>query len=424
MKQEVKQLFEALEKSVSPFHGVYAAGEQLEKAGFTRLTMDGKWNLEPGEGYYLLPYDSSLVGFFIGEDFKAGDMLRIEAAHTDWPCFKVKPSPEKNGGYGSLNVEVYGGPILNTWLDRPLSAAGRVSLKSEQIFEPKVVLVDFKRPICIIPNLAIHMNRKLNEGYELNKQIDLLPLAGMEMEGEWFLEALAKELSVDKEDILDYEINLYNPEKPELIGFKEDIISSPRLDNITSMQACVTGLLEGKRKSGINAIALFDNEEVGSQTKQGGDSQMLPLILERVYLALGQDKEEYLRAVAGGMMLSADVAHAIHPNRPEKCDITNQIYLNDGVTLKLSGNQKYATDCEAIGIVEQICQKEEISYRKFANRSDILGGSTLGRLTSSILPMKTVDLGIPMLAMHSARETMGSEDQESIVRLMKAFFSL
>lgn len=423
MSQDIKQLCKMLERSVSPFHAVAEAAKQLAKAGFDELSLDKTWELQNGKGYYVKAYDSALIAFRIGEERKAGDMLRIEAAHTDWPCMKLKPKPEKKGDYAQLNVEVYGGPILNTWLDRPLSVAGRVAVRSKNVFEPKLMLVDFKRPVCVIPNLAIHMNRKVNEGVELNRQVDLLPLFGGKKDGDWFMELLAKELSVKPEDILDYDLNLYNLDKPQVAGVEEDMLLSPRIDNITSVQACVTGLINGQRSEGINVIALFDNEEVGSKTKQGGDSMILSFVLEKMYLALGEGKEEYLNAVAGGMLLSVDVAHAIHPNHPEKCDITNQIHLNEGVALKLSGTQRYATDCQAIAIVEQLCKKNKISYKKFANRSDIQGGSTLGSLASSLLPMKTVDMGVPVLAMHSACETMGMKDQESLCKLMKEFFS-
>lgn len=423
MNENMKTLCTMLEESVSPFHAVEAAAKQLQAAGFEELAMDRSWKLENGKGYYLKVYGSTLIGFTIGAKRQKGDMLRMEAAHTDWPCLKIKPLPEKAGNYALLNVEVYGGPVLNTWLDRPLSVAGRVAVRSKNAFEPDVRLVDFKRPICMIPNLAIHMNRKVNEGVELNRQVDMLPLFGGKQDEKWFMNSLAKELSVEMDDILDYELNLYNLDKPEIVGLEEDMLCAPRLDNITSVQACVSGLLAADRKDGINLIALFDNEEVGSKTKQGGDSKLLSLVLEKLYLALGESREDYLNAVAGGMLLSVDVAHAIHPNHPEKCDITNQIYLNDGVALKISGTQRYATDCEAIAIVEQLCKQNEIAYKKFANRSDIPGGSTLGSLASSQLPMKTVDMGVPMLAMHSARETMGVNDQENLCKLMKAFFA-
>lgn len=422
MKDSKTTLCTMLKESVSPFHAVEAAAKQLKSAGFQELVLEQSWKLENGKGYYLKIYGSALIGFTIGAERKRGDMLRIEAAHTDWPCLKLKPLPEKKGQYAVLNVEVYGGPVLNTWLDRPLSVAGKVAVRSQNSFQPDIRLIDFKRPVCIIPNLAIHMNRKVNEGVELNRQVDMLPLFGGKQEEQWFMKALAKELSVEVEDILDYELNLYNLDSPEIVGLEEDMLCAPRLDNITSVQACVSGLLAAGRKDGVNLIALFDNEEVGSKTKQGGDSGLLSLVLEKLYLALGENREDYLNAVAGGMMLSVDVAHAIHPNHPEKCDITNQICLNDGVAIKVSGNQRYATDCEAVAIVEQLCRQKKIAYKKFANRSDIPGGSTLGSLASSHLPMKTVDMGVPILAMHSARETMGIKDQEDLCRLMTAFF--
>lgn len=412
-----------LEKSVSPFHACAEAARQLEKAGFEELMPDETWKLQNGKGYYVKVYDSALIAFRIGEERKKKDMLRIEAAHTDWPCMKLKPNPEKKGDYAQLNVEVYGGPILNTWLDRPLSIAGRAAIRGKKAFEPKLLLVDFKRPVCVIPNLAIHMNRKVNEGVELNRQTDLLPLCGGKREGRWFTELLAEELSIKPEELLDYELNLYNMDKPVSAGVDGDMLLSPRIDNISSVQACVSGLIHGQRKDGINVIALFDNEEVGSKTKQGGDSLVLSMMLEKLYLALSESREDYLNAIAAGMLLSVDVAHAIHPNHAEKCDITNQIHLNEGVALKLSGTQRYATDSQAIAVAEQICREHDISYKKFANRSDIPGGSTLGSLASSLLPMKTVDMGIPILAMHSASETMGVKDYENLCRLMRAFFS-
>lgn len=422
MGSDIKQLSKMIQKCVSPFHAVEEAAAQLEKAGFSEVFPGKPWEILGGRGYYARIYGSALIGFTIGEERQRGDMLRIGTAHTDWPCFKIKTLPEKQGQYAQLNVEVYGGPILNTWMDRPLSIAGRVALRSKKVFEPEVRLLDFKHPVCVIPNLAIHMNRKVNEGVELNRQIDLLPLCGTKRDGNWFIKELAKELSVEAKDILDYELNLYNADQPVLAGFDKELLLAPRIDNISSVQACLGGLIDGKRKDGINLIALFDNEEVGSRTKQGGDSMLLSQVIEKLYLSLGETREDYLDALAGGMMLSVDVAHAIHPNHPEKCDITNQICLNDGVVVKKSGTQRYATDCTADSAVEQICRKNKIAYRCFANRSDIPGGSTLGSLASSLLAMRTVDIGVPILAMHSAMETMGVKDQESLCRLMVEFF--
>ncbi len=422
MKQDIDTLCRVLGNSTSPFHTVKEAIEQFSLAGFQELIWEEDWKVEKGKGYFLRVYGSSLIAFIIGENWEAKDMLRIEAAHADFPCFKIKPLPEKIGRYAVLNVEVYGGPIFNTWLDRPLSIAGRVALRGKEAFVPEIRLLDMEEPVCIIPNLAIHMNRKINEGIELNRQVDLLPLAGIKERGDWFLKEIADRLEVRQEEILDYELNLYNVDKPTVFGFQKEMLTSPRIDNITSVQACVSGLIHSGKEKGIHVVALFDNEEVGSKTKQGGDSMLLSYILERLYLALGKGRAEYLSAIAGGMMLSVDVAHAIHPNHPEKCDITNQIYLNDGVALKQSGTQRYATDCEATAIIEQLCYENQIAYKKFANRSDIPGGSTLGSLQSSILPMRTVDMGIPILAMHSARETMGVTDYKSLCKLMEVFF--
>ena len=423
MGSDIKQFCKMLEKSVSPFHAVEEAAAQLDKAGFTELSLDKTWSIIKGGKYYLRIYGSTLIGFTVGEQRQTGDMLRIEAAHTDWPCLKLKSLPEKAGRYAVLNVEVYGGPILNTWLDRPLSIAGRVALRSKKVFEPEIRFVDFKRPVCVIPNLAIHMNRKVNEGVELNRQIDLLPLCGTKKDGNWFIKELAKELSVEGKDILDYELNLYVMDKPVITGFDKSMITSPRIDNISSVHACISGLIGGTRTDGINLIALFDNEEVGSKTKQGGDSMLLAYVIEKLYLSLGETREDYLNGLAGGMMLSVDVAHALHPNRPEKCDITNQICLNEGVAIKQSGTQRYATDCWAAAVIEQICKKNKIEYKRFVNRSDILGGATIGSLLSSQLVIRTVDMGVPILAMHSAVETMGAKDQESLCNLMRMFFA-
>jgi len=425
MNQEIQELFTMLQRSVSPFHTIEAAAMQLKEAGYSELKLEEKWNLKKGAGYFVRVYGSTLIAFMIGKNYQTNDMLRMEIAHTDWPCLKIKSLPEKKGRYQALNVEVYGGPILNTWLDRPLSAAGRVALKGRDAFHPQIRLLDLKRPYFLIPNLAIHLNRKINEGIELNRQVDLLPFGGVKevFQKDWFLKVLAKELEVESSAILDYEINLYNKDACEQIGLEEDLISAPRLDNITSVQACLNGLIHGKKENDIHVIALFDNEEIGSRTKQGGDSNLLPMVLEHLYVALSQNREEYLTAIAKGMILSMDVAHAIHPNHPEKYDITNPIYLNEGIAIKLSGNQRYATDCEAVSIVEQLCRDSSISYKKFVNRSDIPGGSTLGAITSAILPIKTVDIGVPVLAMHSARETMGANDYMELCKLARAFFT-
>ncbi len=427
ISEDTKQLISLLKAGVSPFHCVLEAERVLSGAGFARLALTDHWELQPGRGYFLPLFDSTLAAFTIGENLTGRPSLRLEAAHTDWPCLRLKPSPEViSERYAKLNAEVYGGPILNTWLDRPLSMAGRLSVAGANPMEPETRFVDFKDPLLTIPNLAIHMNPEANDGMKLNPQIDMLPLMAAvtdELDKEhFFLNRLAEEAGCAPEDILDYEISVYNPEPAAVCGLNEEFLSSPRLDNLTSVLACLHGVTSGMRENGINMILLYDNEEIGSRTKQGAFSAVTERILEKLFLALGYDRETYLNAVMDGFLLSMDVAHAIHPNHPEKCDIKNKICMGDGVVLKMSSRQSYATDASCIGVIEGICRSEKIPYRKFSNRSDMRGGSTLGAISSAELSMKTVDIGVPILAMHSARELMACADQTAMNRLASKFF--
>lgn len=427
MKTE-KQLFSFLEKGVSPDSVVMAAEEFLHTQGFQPLHMHASWQLVPGGKYYVNHHDTTLAAFTIGETYTPADRIRLAAAHTDFPCLKIKPNPEVyTTGYGKVNVECYGGGIWNTWLDRPLSVAGRVALRSNDIFSPEIRKIDIKRPVFSIPNLAIHMNREVNKGIELNKQTDLLPLAGCipseKKEEKFFLELLAEELQVDIGEILDYELTVYVAEQPFLTGMHEEFISSPRLDNITSVYALLQGISGKNRKKGINVAAWFDHEEIGSRTKQGAASLFLRDVLLRIIRGMGMT-EDAEAAVYQSMLLSVDVAHALHPNQPGKMDITNQPVMNGGFCIKEASGQTYATDCEAVAIVQQICEQEKIPYQKFVNRSDLPGGSTLGAIASSILPIPAVDIGVPVLAMHSAREMMGRKDMEALVNLLRAWYTL
>ncbi len=425
-KQTAEKLLQLIQTSPSTFHTVETSIHILEKAGFIKLLPTEVWKLEVGKKYYTSVYGSTLIAFRIGEKARYG--LRVAAAHTDFPCLRIKPAASiSENTYGKLNVETYGGLILNTWLDRPLSIAGKVAIKGKNAFSPEVKLIDLKRPLLTIPNLAIHMNRTVNEGVALNQQKDMLPLATMlKKDGKdknFFDGFLAKEIGCNKDDILSYELTLYPTEMGCIMGFKDEFISSPRLDNLTSVQACLTGIIEGKRKQGIDIIALFDNEEVGSHTKQGAGSVVLPQTIERIYETLGYSRSAYFSDVAGGFMLSADVAHAMHPNVPEKNDVTNKPILNGGVVLKMAANQSYAGDTEAIAVAAELCNKAHILYQHFVNRSDTKGGSTLGSIVSALLPMRTMDIGVPILAMHSVRELMGIKDQKALEDMIKAFFS-
>lgn len=418
-----------LNTTITPYHCVSSAIALLKESGFEEISFLTPFTLHPGGKYYLTPYGTMLFAFTIGTAALTAQSFHIAAAHTDYPCLHLKPTPElASNGYLRLNTEVYGSPVLNTWLDRPLSLAGRVALRSEDTYGPLLRLYDAGRPLLTIPNLAIHMNRKVNEGIELKKQSDLLPLLGLKGEAEeadpqYFLEFLAKELSCAKEDILDFDLYVYNAEEGTRVGMNGEFFSAPRLDNQTSCYALLRAIADGGREDGINVIALYDNEEVGSHTKQGADSMLLMLVLEKIYAALGMDKCALNDAILRSFLFSVDVAHALHPNHPEKYDPVNRALMNDGVVLKLGINQRYSYDGEAVAIAQQLCGKAGVKYKKFVNHADMAGGGTLGPIISSWLPMKTVDIGVPILAMHSARELMGIEDEGHLIRMMTAFFS-
>lgn len=422
-------LFEHLNRAVTPFHSVENCEKLLLDNGFTKLCYEDTWNLQKGGKYILNQYGSTLFAFVVGNNFKPEDMLRMAAAHTDYPCMRIKPNADfVTNGYAQINVEVYGGPILNTWFDRPLGVAGRVALRSEDPFEPRMVLYKSKKSILTIPNLAIHMNREVNQGVEINRQIDLMPILDMipkeQKEVKYFLSFLAEELKVQQEDILDFELSLYNMEEPSYVGIKDTLISAPRLDNQTSVYALVSAIIEGEREDGINLIALFDNEEIGNTSKQGAASIFLHDLTKRIMYNLGVTEEEAERTIYRGMLLSVDVAHGAHPNKLGKMDITNKPVLGEGFCIKEACSQSYATDAKAVAILRQICDCRKIPYQHFVNRSDVRGGGTLGSIASVMLPVLTVDLGVPLLAMHSARELMGAGDMDALTNAVIAYFSM
>ena len=421
-------LFDFLEKAVSPFHSVKAGISLLEEKGFTPLSLSHTWSLTPGKAYYTRVFGSTLLAFRIGR--KPRSHLHIATAHTDFPCLRIKPHAEiQTQQYGKLNVEVYGGMIRNTWLDRPLSLAGKIVLRSDDAYHPDVRYVDARRPLLTIPHLAIHMNPTVNEGEKLNPQKDMLPLFTLTDRDSYgddrsvFLQFLADEFSLQAADILSYELTVYPTEPPCLLGRNNEFISASRLDNQTSVYACLMGLIHGTSTDGINLIALFDNEEVGSRSKQGAASLVCPQILQRIYTGLGYTESELWADMSGGYVFSLDAAHAYHPNYPDKTDPTNLPVLNGGPVLKIACSQTYAGDAEAIAIARSLCESQDIPCQFFLNRSDMRGGSTLGSLLSANMPMRTMDIGLPLLAMHSARETMGAADQEALQKLMTLFFS-
>lgn len=428
------RLLNRISVSTCSFTTAAEAVSTLVENGFSELSLqEPEWSVETGGRYYINVGGSTVYAFAIGTEFEVENaaqeeqMLRLVAAHTDHPCLYVKSSPEIiSHGYGKLNVEVYGGAILNTWLDRPLSVAGKVIIKSERSFEPEIRVIDMKKPLFTIPNLAIHLNREVNKGVELNRQTDMAPLAcvnGDEVDAQFFMEMLSKKLNVSLSEILDYELYLYNCDAGDLLGFREDMISAPRLDNITSVEACLQGICGTNRIAGINGIALFDNEEIGSRTKQGADSALFSMVLRKLYSALGVSEEKAETAMLNGFMLSLDVAHGFHPNKAEKSDPTNENPLGKGVVIKRSSAQNYVTDSSAIGTMMMIMENADIPYQKFASRSDVSQGGTLGSIASKYLPMKIVDMGVPVLAMHSSRELMAAGDQVALEQVVTEFFT-
>ncbi|HOY68120.1 MAG TPA: M18 family aminopeptidase [Candidatus Ozemobacteraceae bacterium] len=410
------------------FHAVEAAAKRLNNAGFQEVSEGDAWGLKKGGKYYMKKNNTALLAFVVGKGNPAETGFRLVGTHTDTPCFRVKPAPEMvaEDAYIKLNTEVYGGPILSTWMDRPLSMAGRVALAGRDPLEPKAVLVDFKRPVAIIPSLAIHMNREVNDGYKWNRQIDLLPLMGQTGNGfekkGFFVRLLAEELKVKPAEILDYDLFLYDPAPGGLVGLDQEFISAPRLDNLASTHAALEALIDAGAGKATTVLAAFDNEEVGSSTKQGADSPMLATLLERIVNALGGDREAYFRAVARSLMVSADAAHAVHPNKGEKCDPTNRPMLNRGPAIKVAASQSYTTDAPSGAMFEAVCRAAKVPVQRFLNRSDERGGSTIGPISSTHLNVRSVDVGIPLLSMHSVRELAGARDPEYLMKAITRFY--
>lgn len=428
--QLAQELIDFIYESPTAFHAVEQVKSELLSNGYVELLEEEKWNLKKGGKYFVIKNQSAITAFVVGQGEVAQNGFKIVGAHTDSPCFRVKPAPEmvSENAYLKLNTETYGGAILNTWMDRPLSIAGRVTLRSGNVMEPAIKLVNIKRPVLIIPNLAIHMNRNVNSGVELNKQKDMLPLLAMmneKMEKDNFLlKAIAEELKVEINDILDFDLFLYEFEKGSIIGFNNEFISAGRLDDLSMVHAGLKALLSAKEVQATNVLVCFDNEEVGSATKQGANSELLASILERIVLSLGGNREDYFRALAKSFLISADLAHAVHPNSPEKADPVLKPVINKGPVIKISANQKYTTDSVSSCVYEEICKKAGVPLQKFTNRSDSVGGSTIGPISSTHLNIRSVDMGSPIFAMHSIREMGGVLDHSFTTKSFEEFYNI
>ncbi len=428
LPNEVSQLFSYINAGTSAYHVAAYSRQLLLEAGFKELILKDRWDLALGGRYFCMPFGTTLYAFTIGSECDLANGIRIGGAHMDFPAIKIKPNPEIfTKGYMQLNTEVYGGPILNTFFDRPLSLAGKVVIRGERYDRPVSRLVDFKDPVLYLPNLAVHMNREVNEkGVPIDNQKHLLPMLGTVGDGlgedTTLAGILASRLSVKKEDILDYDLGVYNPEQPQQVGITGEFLSAPRLDDITSVCALVHGLIESNNTGRVGLVCLFDNEEIGSRSKQGADSSLPSIIIQKIWQAFGKSSVDCMADISDGMMLSVDVAHAYHPNYPGSQDITNYPVPNKGFVLKTAGNQSYSWDPEILASIIALCEEKEIPYQRFVKHSNVKGGGTIGSVISSHLPMKTADLGVGLLAMHSSREMMGVKDQVALARFVKEFF--
>ena len=419
-RETAEQLLAFIEKSPSWFHAINNMKEILSADGFAELKEEEKWEIEKGGRYFVTRNDSSIVAFTIPETGFTG--YRIMASHSDSPTFKIKENPEMevDNKYVKLNVERYGGMLCAPWFDRPLSVAGRVIVKEGDSFVTK--LVDVDRDLLMIPNLAIHMNREVNDGYKYNAQVDMLPLYGDISSKDTFMKTIAKAAGVKEEDILGHDIFLYNRVKGSIWGANEEFVSSSRLDDLQCAFSSLQGFLKGEKKEYVAVHCVLDNEEVGSGTKQGAASTFLYDTLVRVNECLGLSYEEYLRGLAKSFMLSADNAHAVHPNHKEVADPVNRPYMNEGIVIKHSANQKYCTDGVSAAIFKDLCREAGVPFQTFTNRSDILGGSTLGNISNTKVALNAVDIGLPQLAMHSPYETAGVKDTCYLIQAAEKFF--
>lgn len=426
-----ERLLEFLNNSPVNFLAIKTLSQLLDNNGYTQLHAANAWNLIPGGKYYVLQNSSALMAFEMPLEKAPHAGFKIISAHSDSPCFRIKPKSEIpcEGGVVKLNTEVYGGPILYTWFDRPLSIAGRIILRSDNPLHPETRLLHIKRPLLTIPHLAIHFNRAVNEGNTLSKQKDMLPVIAIVKEkleaGNLILKLIADELDIDQNRILDFDLSLYDTTPACLLGLNNEFITSGRLDDLSMVHAGAEALIaSAPQQKMVKILAIFDNEETGSGTKQGAASPLLRNITRRITDAMGGNNEDWFRAIDNSFMVSADNAHALHPNYVEKQDPTNHPVIGGGPVIKINANCKYMTDADSAAVFRTICEQAGVPYQYFVNHSDVAGGSTLGNILTSQIPLRGVDMGAAIWAMHSVRETAGTADHAHITRAFTTFLSL
>ncbi len=432
----IEKLMERLEASPTNFHAVRTICEALEGDGFVRLHPGAEWKIVPGGKYYVTKNGSAVFAVIAGTEKASRTGFRIISSHSDSPGFKIKPNAEiyGEGGVVSLNVEQYGGGILSTWFDRPLSIAGRIMKRGKNALRPETILVDFKRPVCTIPNLAIHFNRQVNAGYAFSAQKDMKPIIGrfsaeeierFKKEGGVIRKMIAEETGIAPDEILDYELSIYPVLKPTITGVNGEYLQSPRIDDLSMAFTSLHSLLEtsGTATEPWRVMAVFDNEETGSGTKQGAHSPVLRNLLERLVLATEEGgAEAFHRSIANSFMVSADDAHAFHPNYAEKYDPTNHPLIGNGPVVKINANCKYMTDADGASVFSELCREAGVPCQYFVNHSDVAGGSTLGNILTGQLDLRGVDVGCAIWGMHSAVETGGVKDHEYMAKVFNRFY--
>lgn len=417
----IQKLFRFLDESPTCYHAAANVLTALKEAGAVELRESEPWKLERGSLYAVERGDSAVIAFRVPEEPFRGFLLA--AAHSDSPTFRIRENPElpSAGNTLRLSTEPYGGGIWRGWLDRPLSAAGRVVIRQGNRLLRRLVNID--RDLLVIPSVAIHMDRTVNKGTELNPAVDLLPLLGCGKEPGAFRKLIAGAAGVREEHLLSTDLFLYPRARAVQTGLNGEFIMSPRLDDLQCVFGCLEGFLTAQPGGSLPVLAVFNNEEVGSNTRQGADSTFLTDVLERIAGVCGLNREEWKAAVAGSFLVSADNAHAIHPAHPEYADKGEFPVLNGGIVIKYNANQRYATDAVSAAVFQSVCQKAGVPVQRYSNRADLPGGSTLGSISTAHLSVPTVDIGLPQLAMHSVCETAGAADTDFLISAMAAYFS-
>ncbi len=418
-KYTISSLFKFIKKSPGPFHAVDEVKNTLIENGYTELWESAEWKLEAGREYFVTRNLSSLIAFRIPAEGFNGFMM--VASHSDSPCFKIKEQAEmQSKPYVRLNTERYGGMLCATWLDRPLSVAGKVMVKDGSRI--RSVLYSSEEPLVLIPNVAIHMNRAANTGFEYKANVDMVPLWGSG-ECDTLRKRVASDLGIFADDIISTDLFLVNPAEGVQWGANGEFISCPRLDDLECVYASLQGFLAAGETDTVPVLAILDNEEVGSTTKQGADSTFLDDVISRICESFGYSNGKKLSALSNSFLVSADNAHAVHSNHPEYSDPTSKVYMNGGVVIKYNANQKYTTDSVSDALFTRICEEAKVPVQRYTNRADMMGGSTLGNIAATHVSVNTVDIGLAQLAMHSSYETAGSDDISYMINALTAFYS-